>query len=55
MTKPLPAGLDCIGCHYCEVRPTSTDRNILVCVSTSTTKPDPLDVTRCYAGESANE
>ena len=51
--KLLPAGLDCIGCHFCEVRVDNNDQNILVCVSTA--QADPLDAAVCYTAEDASE
>ena len=50
--KLLPAGLDCLGCHFCEVRVDNNDRNIPVCTNPAIAAVGlPADVTGCFHHE----
>ena len=48
-TRTTPAALDCLGCHFCELRVDNNDRNIPTCINpaiAATGLPD--DVSGCF-------
>lgn len=54
--RTIPAGTDCLGCHYCEVRTAADKRNHLVCTHAGIASgPIPADVSACFVQEVETE